>query len=135
LPMTAVLAPAASAAGVAHVSSNAPACVASSGYYASVTGGAIASVTFMLDGRRVADVHKPNSHGAFATRVGLTAGRAHRLTMTVAFTTASNTRPLKFQRTLARCAAKIRWRKPPAREKTTPKSGTAPASESLPFTG
>lgn len=131
LPATVLHATASSAAsGAAHVSSYTPACVASSSYHASVTGIAISSVTFALDGRRVAKVSKPNSRGAFATRVGLRAGRAHRLTMTVDFTAASQSGPVRFQRTLARCAAKIRKREySPAPEK--PAATEAP----LPFTG
>jgi hypothetical protein len=135
LAVTAILAPAASASGVAHVSSNAPACVASSSYYASVTGSAIVSVSFTLDGRRVATVHKPNSRGAFATRVRLTVGRAHRLTMMVAFTAASHTGSRGFQRTLARCDTKIRVKKPP-KEKKAPSTETLASSETaIPFTG
>lgn len=114
------------ASGVAHVSSNVPACVARTGYYASVSGSAIASVTFTLDGRRVARVHKPNSRGAFAARVGLTAGRAHVLAMTVDFAAASHARPMRFVRTVARCAAKI---------KKKPTTTTSPSSETLAFTG
>jgi hypothetical protein len=110
----------------AHVSSKAPACESGSSYYASVTGSAIASVTFALDGRRVARVHKPNSHGAFATRVGLTPGRAHRLTMRVDFTLASHSRPARFQRTLARCAAKTKEYSP---------APETPHEAPLPFTG
>jgi hypothetical protein len=135
LPVTAILSPAASASGVAHVSSNAPECVASSSYYASVQGAAIASVTFTLDGHRVARVHRPNAHGAFAAWVPLTLGRAHRLTMTVDFTLASHASPRGFQRTLARCNTKIRTKKP-KKEAEVPTTSTAPSSEeALPFTG
>lgn len=119
--------------GEAHVSSNTPACVSGSDYYASVTGSAIASVAFALDGRLIATVSRPNSRGAFGTRLGLTAGRAHRLTMTVDFTAASRSTPTRLQRTIARCAAKIRKKK----TSTTPVTETAPSSETVApaFTG
>ncbi len=90
--------------GVAHLASHAPACVASNGYVASVSGGLIASVTFTLNGHKVATVHKPNSHGAFAARIKLAAGSKGKLTINVVFTSASKVHSTTIHRTLARCA-------------------------------
>jgi hypothetical protein len=92
--------------GAAHAAS-APACLARSGYLASVSGKAIASVTFKLDGHTVATVRKPNSHGAFTARVNVRSGAKHHLTMHVSFTAASHTAALNINRTLARCAAHV----------------------------
>ncbi len=123
--LASALVPAAGASGAAaRVSSNAPQCVPGTSYDASVSGSDIASVTFALDGRRLATVHGKNSHGAFAKRVHLSAGRAHMLTMTVDFTSQGAVAPQVFHRTLARCAAKIRNKKG-----TTPTTGTSPSSE------
>ncbi len=90
--------------GGAHISSHTPACIASTGYVAAVSGDAIASVTFSLDGHKLATVSKPGSHGTFATRVHVPAGARHRLTMHVTFTAASHTPAKNISRTLARCA-------------------------------
>jgi hypothetical protein len=91
--------------GVAHLASRAPACVASSGYLASVSGSLIASVTFTLGGHKIATLHKPNSHGAFTARVKLPAGRREKLAIKVVFTAASKTHETTIHKTLARCAA------------------------------
>lgn len=91
--------------GAARLASNSHACVASSGYLASVSGKLIASVTFTLDGHKVKTLTRANSGGAFALRIALKAGRAHHLTIQVAFTSASATKALTIKRTLARCAA------------------------------
>lgn len=91
--------------GAARLASNSHACVASSGYLASVSGKLIASVTFTLDGHKVKTLTRANSHGAFALRIALKAGHAHHLTIHVAFTSASATKALTIKRTLARCAA------------------------------
>ncbi len=92
--------------GTAHTSS-AHACLAHAGYVASVRGTLISSVTFILDGHRVATVRKPNSHGAFAARLSVSSGRKHHLTLKVAFTSASSNRSATITRTLARCAARV----------------------------
>jgi hypothetical protein len=116
-PVAAVVTPAAKAAvlppakgavlafGAARLASNTHACVASSGYLASVSGKLIGSVTFVLDGHKVKTLTKANSHGAFALRVAVKAGHVHHLTIKVAFTSASSTKALTIKRTLARCAA------------------------------
>ena len=91
--------------GAAHIARrNTSACIASAGYLAAVSGKAIASVTFTLDGHKVATVSKPGSHGTFATRVRVPAGARHKLTMHVTFTAASHTAAKNIRRTLARCA-------------------------------
>ena len=90
--------------GNAHIASHTPACIASAGYLAAVSGKAIASVTFTLDGHKIATVSKPGPHGVFATRVRIFAGGRHKLTMHVTFTAASHTAPQNISRTLARCA-------------------------------
>jgi hypothetical protein len=89
----------------AHLASSANACVASNGYLASVAGSSIASVTFMLDGHKIATLHKANSHGAFTDRIKLAVGSKEKLTMKVVFTAASKAHPVTLHRTLARCAA------------------------------
>jgi hypothetical protein len=91
--------------GVAHLASRAPACVASNGYVASVAGSLIESVTFTLNGHKVATVRKANSHGAFATRIKLPVGSREKLAMKVVFTAASKTHETTIHKTLARCAA------------------------------
>jgi hypothetical protein len=93
-----------SAFGVAHLASSANACVASSGYLASVAGSSIASVTFTLDGHKVTTLSKPNSHGAFTARVKLPVGSKEQLVIKVTFTAASKTHTATLHRTLARCA-------------------------------
>lgn len=91
--------------GAAHLASHTPACVASSGYLASVSGSLIASATFTLNGHKVATVSKPNSHGAFAARIKLPAGSRENLVIKVVYTSASATHSATIHRTLARCAA------------------------------
>jgi hypothetical protein len=93
--------------GAAHLASSARACVASTGYLASVSGDGIASVTYTLDGHKLKTVSKPNSHGAFALRVHLASGRKYHLSMKVTFTSASHTSPVTLHKTLARCAAAV----------------------------
>jgi len=95
----------------AHLSGVTPPCLTSNGYRASVTGTAIASVTFALDGRRIVKVSRPNARGAFTTWVALSAGRAHMLRMTVDFTKAGSSAPTTLQRTLALCYPKIKTEK------------------------
>jgi hypothetical protein len=92
------------ASGNAHIASHTPACIASAGYLAAVGGKGIASVTFTLDGHKLATVSKPSSHGVFATRVRVSAGGKHKLIMHVTFTAASHTAAENISRTLARCA-------------------------------
>jgi hypothetical protein len=91
--------------GAAHLASSASACVASTGYLASVGGKLIASVTFTLDGHKVATLTAPNSHGAFATRVKLPVGSKEKLVIKVVFTAASKVHATTITRSLARCAA------------------------------
>lgn len=91
--------------GAARLASNTSACVASSGYLASVSGKLIASVTFTLDGHRLKTLKHANSHGAFALRIGVKAGGDHHLTIKVTFTSASATKSATIKRALARCAA------------------------------
>jgi len=90
--------------GSAHIASHTPACIASAGYLAGVSGKAIASVTFTLDGHKIATVTKAGPHGTFATRVHVPPGAKHKLTMHVTFTAASHTAAKSISRTLARCA-------------------------------
>ncbi|HSZ12791.1 MAG TPA: hypothetical protein VK790_02010 [Solirubrobacteraceae bacterium] len=91
--------------GAAHLASNSHACVASTGYLASVSGKLIASVTYALDGHKLKTLTHANSHGAFSLRIALAAGHVHHLTIEVAFTSASSAKALTLKRTLARCAA------------------------------
>jgi hypothetical protein len=91
--------------GAAHLASSANACVASTGYLASVAGSSIASVTFTVNGHKIATVRKANPHGAFTTRIKLPVGGKEKLAMKVTFTVASKTHAVTLHRTLARCAA------------------------------
>ena len=90
--------------GAAHLAASSRACVASSGYLAKVSGSEIATVTFTLDGHRLAVLGRANSHGTFALRVHV-AGGSHRLAIKVTFVTAAHTAAVTIRRTLARCAA------------------------------
>jgi hypothetical protein len=90
--------------GVAHLASSARACVASTGYLASVSGSLIASVTFTLDAHKIAVLHKPNSHKAFTARVKLPVGAREKLVIKVVYTRASRTHTATITRALARCA-------------------------------
>ena len=90
--------------GTAHLAHSASACVASTGYLASVSGKLIASVTFTLDGHKVTTLHKPNSHGAFTARLKLPVGSKEKLVIKVVYTAASKTHTATLKRTLARCA-------------------------------
>jgi len=90
--------------GAAHLASSASACVASTGYLASVSGKLIASVTFSLDGHKISTLHKPNSGGAFTARVKLPVGSKEKLVIKVVFTAASKVHTSTISRTLARCA-------------------------------
>jgi hypothetical protein len=92
------------ALGAAHLASSADACVASSGYLASVSGKLIASVTFTLNGHKIGTLHAPNSHGAFTARVKLPVGAKEKLVIKVAFTAASKTHTATITKNLARCA-------------------------------
>jgi hypothetical protein len=105
-PATQVLASKATVAstGSAHIASS-RACVASSGYIASVKGKGISSVTYSLDGHKVGTVKHADSHGAFSLRVHVGSG-SHRLSMRVTFSSGAHTAPLTLHRTLARCAAR-----------------------------
>ncbi len=91
--------------GAAHLASSSQACVASSGYLASVGGKDIASVTFTLNGHKLKTVSKADSHGKFSLRVAVQAGKVEHLSMHVTFTSAASNRGTTITRTLARCAA------------------------------
>jgi hypothetical protein len=91
--------------GAARLASNTHACVASSGYLASVSGKLISSVTFTLDGHRIKTLTKANSHGSYVLRIHVKAGHVHHLTIHVVFTSASSTKAATIHHTLARCAA------------------------------
>lgn len=92
--------------GAARLASSPPACVASNGYLATVAGKGIASVTFSVDGHKVATVRHANHHGAFAARIKVHSAGRHHLSMHVVFTSAANTKPLTIRRSIARCAAR-----------------------------
>ena len=91
--------------GTAHLASS-RACVAASGYLASVSGKGIASVTYVLDGHTLKTI-KHASHGAFSLRIKVSSGRAHHLSVHVKFTAASHTSAKTLHKTLARCAARV----------------------------
>jgi len=89
--------------GEAHLASS-RACVASSGYLASVSGKDVASVTFTLDGHKLETLTKANAHGAYALRIAVKAGKVEHLSIHVAFTAATSNRSETITKTLARCA-------------------------------
>jgi hypothetical protein len=91
--------------GSAHLASS-KACVASSGYVASVSGKGIASVTYTLDGHKLKTVTHAN-HGAYALLIHVKSGHQHHLSIHVVFTSASHTKPVTLHKTLARCAARV----------------------------
>jgi hypothetical protein len=92
--------------GSAHLASSGRACVASSGYVASVSGKGIASVTYTLDGHRLKTLRHA-SHGAYALRIQVSSRRAHHLSIHVTFSSAAHTSAVTLHKTLARCAAHI----------------------------
>ncbi|MCW3018479.1 MAG: Branched-chain amino acid transporter, amino acid-binding protein [Solirubrobacterales bacterium] len=92
--------------GAARLASNTHACVASSGYLASVSGKLIGSVTFTLDGHKIRTLRKANLHGSYVLRIAVKAGHVHHLTIHVVFTSVSSTKALTIHRTLARCAVR-----------------------------
>jgi hypothetical protein len=89
--------------GVAHLASSTRACVASNRYQASVSGSLIASVTFTVNGRRVAKVTKAN-HGRYTAAIKVPTGHSEKLVIHVTYTSASKTHSATLKRTLARCA-------------------------------
>lgn len=91
--------------GAAHLASSGRACVAKAGYLASVSGKLISSVTYTLDGHKVKTLKHANSHGSYAVHIGVKPGGNHHLTIKVTFTSASSTKSLTINKTLARCAA------------------------------
>jgi hypothetical protein len=91
--------------GSAHLASSAHACVASSGYLASVTGNDITSVTFLLNGHKLKTLSKANSQGDFSLRVGVKTGKREHLSIHVEFSSATSNRSATITKTLARCAA------------------------------
>jgi len=90
--------------GVAHLASRPQACVASSSYLASVGGKLIASVTFTVDGHKVARLTKPNSHGRYTAHIKVRTGHREKLVVHVVYTSASKSHTATLRRTLARCA-------------------------------
>jgi hypothetical protein len=95
----------------ARLAGHAKACIASRTYRASVSGSSIASVTFKVNGHRVAKRTKPNSHGKYTTLIKLRAGHKKKLVVRVTYTKASGSAATKIKRTLARCA--VHHRKTP----------------------
>jgi hypothetical protein len=71
-----------------------------------VRGREIRRVVFMLDGRRVRTLTKPNSGQRYALPVNPARLRrgVHRVTATTTFTTASNTRPRTLRVVFQRCS-------------------------------
>jgi hypothetical protein len=98
--------------GSAKLASGGRACVARSGYLASVSGKSIASVTYTLDGHKLKTLSKPNSGSAFALRVHVSSGKIHHLAIKVTFASNTHTKPVTIKKTLARCAAVHRVVKP-----------------------
>jgi hypothetical protein len=98
--------------GAAHLASSTRACVASSGYTATVGGKDIASVTYTLNGHKLGTLSKSNSHGKFAWRVAVKAGKVEHLSMHVTFTAAARNHSTTITKTLARCAAAHHVTKP-----------------------
>jgi len=92
--------------GTAHLASSSKACVASSGYVASVSGKDIASVTYTLDGHKLKTTAH-SSHGSYSLRIKVSSGNQHHLSIHVVFTPASHTSAVTLHRTLARCAARV----------------------------
>jgi hypothetical protein len=92
--------------GSAHLASSSRACVAASGYLASVSGKNIASVTYTLDGHKLKTLTHA-SGGVFSLRVHVSSGKAHHLSIHVTFTGASHTAATTLHKTLARCAARV----------------------------
>jgi hypothetical protein len=90
--------------GSAHLAASRRACVASTGYVASISGKAIKSVTYTLDGHKLKTLTKAK-HGSYSLRIKVAAGHAHHLSIHVTFTAASHTKAVTLKRTLARCAA------------------------------
>jgi hypothetical protein len=95
----------------ARLAGHAKACIASHTYRASVSGKLIASVTFTVNGHRVAKLTKPNSHGKFTKLIRLRAGHKQKLVIHVIYTKASGSPATELKRTLARCA--VHHRKTP----------------------
>jgi hypothetical protein len=91
--------------GTAHLASSSQACVASSGYLASVAGKDIASVTFTVNGHKLKTLSKANAVGEFSLRIKVPAGDVEHLSIHVTFTSASSARSATITRRLARCAA------------------------------
>jgi len=91
--------------GTAHLASRSIACVASTGYLASVTGAGITSVTFLVNGHRLKTLSKANSKGAYALRVAVKAGKVEHLTINVTFGSGDSNRSLTITKRLTRCAA------------------------------
>ena len=90
--------------GVAHLASAPHACVAGGAYMASVSGKLIASVTFTINGRRVATLKRANSHGHYTARIKVPLGHSEKLVVHVVYKAASKARSATLRRTLARCA-------------------------------
>lgn len=92
--------------GTAHLASSSKACVAASGYLASVSGKNIKSVTYTLDGHKIKTITHA-SNGAYSLRIKVSSGKQHHLSIRVVFTSATHTSPVTLHKTLARCAARV----------------------------
>jgi len=89
----------------AHIAATPKACIKASSYTASVTGSPIETVTYRVNGKTVAVVRKPNSHGKWNARIHLRAGVTEHLTAYVQYQPYVSVASSKLKRTLLRCAA------------------------------
>ena len=78
----------------------------SSAFKARVSGREIRSVTFTVDGKRIARLSKANANGAYVLAIRPSAHRygTHRIAARVQFTKASRTKATTLRRTFLRCA-------------------------------
>jgi hypothetical protein len=90
--------------GSAHIASSARACYASDRAPISVTGSLISSVTFTVNGRKLATVTKP-SHGRYTASVKVSPGHREKVVIHVTYSAQSKTHTATITRTVARCAA------------------------------
>ncbi|MFL5895342.1 MAG: thrombospondin type 3 repeat-containing protein [Thermoleophilaceae bacterium] len=82
---------------------------ASRPFTARVTGNGVARVVFVLDGKRLAAVGRPNSKGAFTLRINPARYRVgvHRLVATVEFKASTRTSSRKLRASFQRCARRL----------------------------
>jgi hypothetical protein len=80
-----------------------------SAFRARVAGSKIARVVFILDGRTLKTLSKPNFRKAFAVRINPAKLRigVHRLSVTVTFAKGSGTRPKTMKLSFQRCARRL----------------------------